>query len=63
VREKNVDPFSCDQWWSSHWVKAIFFFIFTFEKQTSNLRGTFVENVKSQNQPPLYWAAVKAIEN
>jgi hypothetical protein len=41
------DPKSRDQWWSGHWVKKTFGAIFgTFGRYVTNLRGTFVENVK-----------------
>jgi hypothetical protein len=45
------NPKSCDQWWSSHWVKINFFAIFgTFEVYVTNLRGTFVEIVKKSQK-------------
>jgi hypothetical protein len=52
------DPKCWDQWWSGHWVKTNFFRIFlTFERYTTNYRGTLVENVKkSKNQPTLLYS-------
>jgi hypothetical protein len=48
-----LDPYivhalkSRDQWWSGDWVKKISFAILgTFGRFITNLRGTFVENVK-----------------
>jgi hypothetical protein len=56
---KNLDPYivhdpkCCEQWWSGHWVKQIFFAIFgTFGRYVTNLRGTFAENVKIVQNPP-----------
>jgi hypothetical protein len=59
--KKILDPYIVhvpkrrDQWSRGHWVKQIFFAIFgTFGRYVTNLRGTFVENVKKvQNQPTL----------
>jgi hypothetical protein len=53
------DSKSHDQWWSGHWVpNKIFFAVFcTFGRYVTNLRGTFVENVKKvQNQPTLLYS-------
>jgi hypothetical protein len=37
------DPKCFDQWWSGHWVKILFSFIFgTFEGNVTDLRDTFV---------------------
>jgi hypothetical protein len=50
-----VWPKSRDQWWSGHWVKNFFFAIFgTFGRYETNLRGTFVENVKKSKINPPY---------
>jgi hypothetical protein len=48
------------QLWSGHWVKTKFFFIFlTFGRDTTNCRGTLVENVKKvQIQPTLLYSRV-----